>query len=79
MKEILIALIAIIVYTVIMPILDSISGFIQSYFNKQIHGWQMDMTVDEAHAHATAESLSAPPTNTNAIGFEVASTCDCNE
>ena len=75
MREIFIAIGAIIFYTIIMPILDSISGYVQSFFNKHIHDWQMQMAYDEAQVQSMTEEINTPKSQTNAVGFTLPNNC----
>ena len=79
MTYILIAVGAIIFYTIVMPLLDSLSVFAQSALNRIIHSWQMDMTYDEAQTQAATENINPPQSNTNAIGFEIPTEPDYSE
>ena len=79
MTYIFIAIGAIIFYTIIMPLLDSLSVFAQSALNRIIHSWQMDMTYDEAQTQAATENINPPQSSTNAIGFEIPQEPDYSE
>lgn len=68
--------------TLAIPILDGISNVVQSAFSKLIHGWQLEMGLDEAEAQAATEVISPNPCATQAIGFAIPSEeeyCDCEE
>lgn len=54
-----------------MPLLDTLSIFIQSAINKKIHSWQVDMSLEDAEAQAATEVISPTQTNVQAIGFQV--------
>lgn len=69
--SLLIACYSIIGYCVLMPILDSVSGFIQSAINKKIHSWQLAMHLDEAETNAASEVIQPNFANTNAVGFAI--------
>ena len=62
-----------------MPIIDSLSVFVQSAINRKIHTWQIDMSLEEAEAQAASETIAPPPTNTNNIGFEIPTEPDDSE
>lgn len=67
-------------YTIIMPILDTISSYIQSFINKKIHSWQLEMSIKEAETQAKVEEISGnSSTITQAIGFEIPTTPDESE
>lgn len=59
-------------YTIVMPILDSVSTLIQSAINKKIGNMQMELEQEQCEHQAACELIK--PTErqpTNAIGFEI--------
>lgn len=82
MLVIIITIVAtILFYTIIMPILDTISSFIQSIINKKIHSWQLEMSIEEAETQAKVEEISGNSSSniTQAVGFEIPTTPDESE
>lgn len=79
MTYIFIAVGAIVFYTIVMPLLDSLSVFAQSALNRIIHSWQMDMTYDEAQTQVATENINPPQSSSNAIGFEIPAEPDYSE
>ena len=65
-SSLLIAAGAIIFTNVFMP-------FIESFANKTINKWQIDMQLDQAEAQAASEVIAPSPCHTNAIGFQISS------
>lgn len=71
---------SILFYTIVMPILDTISSYIQSIINKKIHSWQLEMSIEEAETQAKVEEISGnSSTITQAVGFEIPTTPDESE
>lgn len=50
-----------------MPIIDSISGIIQSAINLKINKWQMNMQIAESQA----QEIINQNNKTQAIGFDI--------
>lgn len=62
---------AILFFTAILPIVDSVVNLFTSAINKTITSWQLDMQLEQAEAEAASEMISPSPCNTQAIGFQV--------
>lgn len=64
-----------------MPILDTISSYVQSIINKKIHSWQLEMSIEEAKTQAQIEEISGNNSSNavQAIGFEVPTMPDESE
>lgn len=63
-----------------MPVLDSLSGVIQSACNKMVAGWQMQLELDNAEHQAAVEEVKPLERNgASAIGFEIQSDSCCEE
>lgn len=62
---------AVIFVELVVPVVDSISVFLQSAINKKINKWQMDMQLDQAETEAASELINPSPVHTQAIGFQM--------
>lgn len=58
--------------TAVLPMLDSFSALVGAAVSKTINKWNITMQLDQAEGQAAAEVISPSPTNTNAIGFQIA-------
>lgn len=67
-------------YSIAMPCLDSISCVFQSACNKLCAKWQMDLNEAQAESNAAVEVIQpAAHQNTQAIGFDLGYTEDCDD
>lgn len=62
---------AILFFTALLPMVDSVVNLFTSAINKTITSWQLDMQLEQAEAEAASELISPSPCNTRAIGFQV--------
>lgn len=77
--DLMIALGAVIVLNVLLPIFDGISNMAISAMNKTINKWQLDMQLDKAEAEAASEVISPTPSISHAIGFSIPSEEDYDD
>lgn len=70
---------AILFINIALPLLDSISGLIQSAINAKINRMQIDLELDQREAQAAAETIKPSPQITQAIGFDVGPEPDYEE
>lgn len=75
MRELCIAILSVVFFVIIMPILDSFSNFIQSIFNKKVTKWQMELNKEQKNLEEDEEENRF----TQAIGFEVPDNPDESE
>lgn len=62
---------AVVFVELIVPVVDSLSVFLQSAINKKINKWQMEMQLDQAETEAASEVINPSPCHTQAIGFQM--------
>lgn len=77
--DLMIALGAVIVLNVLLPIFDGISNMAISAMNKTINKWQLDMELDKAEAEAASEVISPTPSISHVIGFSIPSEEDYDD
>lgn len=75
MRELCIAVLSVVFFVIVMPILDSFSNFIQSFFNKKVTKWQMELNKEQKNLEEDEEENRF----TQAIGFEVPDNPDESE
>ena len=63
----------------VMPIIDSVVGWISSAINAHINRMQIDLELDQREAQAAAETIKPSPAITQAIGFHVDSESNSEE
>ena len=67
-------------YAIAMPCLDSLSCVVQSACNRLVAKWQMDLNEAQAESNAAVEVIQpANQQNTNAIGFDLGYTEECDD
>lgn len=66
MRELFIAILSIIFFVIVIPILDSFSNLIQSIFNRKITQWQIELNKEQEQEEQTNHHVQA-------IGFTIPS------
>lgn len=66
MRELFIAILSVVFFVIVMPILDSFSNLIQSIFNRKITQWQIELNKEQEQEEETNHHVQA-------IGFAIPS------
>lgn len=69
MRELFIAILSVVFFVIIMPILDSFSNLIQNAVNKKIGKWQIELTKKQKELENNEEE--EPNHSVQAIGFTI--------
>lgn len=68
MRELFIAILSVVFFVIVMPILDSFSNLIQNFVNKKIGKWQIELSKEQKELEDNEEE---PNHSVQAIGFTI--------
>jgi len=69
LRELFIAVLSVVFFVIVMPILDSFSNLIQNFVNKKIGKWQIELTKEQKELEDNEEE--EPNHSVQAIGFAI--------
>lgn len=69
MRELFIAILSVVFFVIVMPILDSFSNLIQNFVNKKIGKWQIELTKEQKELEDN--EVEEPNHSVQAIGFAI--------
>ncbi len=68
MRELFIAILSVVFFVIVMPILDSLSNLIQNAVNKKIGKWQIELSKEQKELENNEEETNH---SVQAIGFTI--------
>ena len=77
MRELFIAILSVVFFVIVMPILDSFSNLIQNFVNKKIGKWQIELGKEQKELENNEEEEKQH--TVQAIGFTIPSEADNND
>ena len=77
MRELFIAILSVVFFVIVMPILDSFSNLIQNFVNKKIGKWQIELGKEQKELENNEEEENQH--TVQAIGFTIPSEADNND
>ena len=76
MRELFIAVLSVVFFVIVMPILDSFSNLIQNFVNKKIGKWQIELSKEQKELED--KDVEENQHTIQAIGFTIPSEEDNN-